>query len=44
MIKRFEAIKAQAEELSKLAGAGQSESDLRRSIEDISERILEELG
>jgi hypothetical protein len=44
MIKRFEAIKAQAEELSKLAGAGQSESDLRRSIEDISERILKELG
>ena len=44
MIRRFEAIKAQAEELHRLSEGSAPDIDLRSSIAGISERILEELG
>ena len=44
MIRRFEAIKAKAEELSKLSESDTSEAELRNSVKSIAGNILEELG
>ncbi|MCR5557658.1 MAG: DNA-binding protein [Butyrivibrio sp.] len=43
MIRRFEAIKDTAEELSKLSDSMTDNDKLRREIRSISDRILEEL-
>ena len=43
MIRRFEAIKSQAEELKSLSAKEMDVADLRESVSDISEKILEEL-
>ncbi len=43
MIKRFEAIKCQAEELKKLSSMDMEPDDLKCKARDISDRILEEL-
>ena len=43
MIRRFEAIKSQAEELKSLSDKEMELSDFRNRVNDISEKILEEL-
>ena len=43
MIRRFEAIKSQAEELRSLADEDMDITDFRKKVGDISEKILEEL-
>ena len=43
MIKRFEAIKSGAEELKNLSQKDMDDSEFRRMVYDISEKILEEL-
>ncbi|MCR5403805.1 MAG: DNA-binding protein [Butyrivibrio sp.] len=44
MIRRFEAIKTQAEELKSLSENAEALETIQRSIADISDKILEELG
>lgn len=44
MIRRFEAIKSNAEELNRLSESGASEEELRNSVKCIAGNILEELG
>ena len=43
MIKRFEAIKSGAEKLKNLSQKDMDDSEFRRMVYDISERMLEEL-
>jgi predicted DNA-binding protein YlxM (UPF0122 family) len=43
MIRRFEAIKAQAEELKKASGQDADAGELRKIAQQISDNILEEL-
>ncbi len=44
MIRRFEAIKAQAEELKSISSLNGDDSEIRKKALDISDKILEELG